>query len=147
MFGRRRRIAAAQVAPAPELNDEQVLDILHGKIAELVGVSGLWTLVPRRTDDTDVIFHELKADQIASELCTALRDAKAAHRPDEPNLQPPATGRLAKRRAMLSVTDAEIEPTALSWTPAPISVWADPKRATVTGPVEIVESPAPRLVA
>lgn len=129
MFGRRRRVATVIQVPVPELSDEQVFELLHGKLAEIVGAQGQWTLVPRRSDDTDVIFHGMKAHQIAATLTGLLRMQKAALR--------------GERAA---------EPTALSWTPAPISVWAEPESATVNAPVQPpafpVESTEPaRLVA
>jgi hypothetical protein len=117
MFGRRRRVApvvpVVQACP-PELSDEQVFELLHDKLSEIVGENGAWTLVPRQSDDTEVFFHGLKAQQIASILTTALQSEKAALR--------------GERTA---------EPTALPWNPAPISVWAEPERATVNAPVHL----------
>lgn len=112
MFGRRRRAAPVIQVPIPELSDEQVFELLHGKLAEIIGAHGQWTLVPRSDDDTDVIFHGLKVQQIAATL----------------------TGILSVQKAELR-GERTAEPTALSWTPAPISVWAEPARATVTAPV------------
>ncbi|MBC7442100.1 MAG: hypothetical protein H7311_06215 [Ramlibacter sp.] len=109
MFGRRRRVEpVAPVTPPPlaELTEGQVFDLLHAQLAQLVGAQGQWTLVPRRGDDTDVIFHGLKAQQIASSLATVLRTETAALR-----------------------GEVSVEPTALPWTPAPISVWAQTERA------------------
>ncbi|TFC41743.1 hypothetical protein E3T26_11655 [Cryobacterium sp. TMT1-21] len=111
MFGRRRRVEpVAPVTPPPlaELTDEQVFALLHEQLAQLVGTQGQWTLVPRSSDDTDVIFHGLKAHQIASSLAAVLRIETAALR-----------------------GEVSAEPTALSWTPAPISVWAEPERAAL----------------
>ncbi|TDW31128.1 hypothetical protein [Cryobacterium psychrophilum] len=166
MFGRRRRVAAALAVsapaptpvPTPILSDEQILELLHDKVAELVGVNGLWTLVPRSADDTDVFFHGLKAAEIATALSTALRvETARLAGSSAPSIVPavvvPAkTGRLAKARAAVIGDEAVIEPTALSWTPAPISVWAEPARATVTGPVQLPStapstSESARLVA
>ena len=150
MFGRRRRVAAAIPAPAPELSDEQILHLLHGKLADLVGANGLWTLVPRRSDDTDVIFHGLKAEQIATDLSLTLRAARAALGNESVVVDTPPAKRLARARASVVAVNAGIEPTALSWTPVPISVWAEPQRATVTGPVELPAAKNPveaRLVA
>ena len=121
MFGRRRRAAPVIQVPVPELSDEQVFELLHGKLAEIIGAHGQWTLVPRSDDDTDVIFHGLKAQQIATTLTSILGTQKAELR--------------GERTA---------EPTALSWTPAPISVWAEPERATVTAPVLIPALPVRR---
>ena len=114
MFGRRRRIAPVIQPPAPELSDEQIYELIHGNLAKLIGSRGDWTLVPRSDDDTDAIFHDLKADEIASSLTTVLATGKAVLRGER-----------------------EAEPTALPWTPAPISIWAEPSRATVTAPIQL----------
>lgn len=119
MFGRRRRIAAVIQPPRPELSDEQTLELLHGALSGILGANGDWTLVPRRNDDTDVIFHGLKADEIANALARILATEKAILRGER-----------------------EAEPAALPWTPAPISIWAEPARATVTAPIELA-APAP----
>jgi hypothetical protein len=128
MFGRRRRIAPVIQPPAPELSDEQIFELVHGTLAELIGARGDWTLVPRQNDDTDVIFHDLKAEQIAATLTTVLATGKAVLRGER-----------------------EAEPTALPWTPAPISIWAEPERATVNAPIHLSApgelAEAARLVA
>jgi hypothetical protein len=130
MFGRRRRVAPVVQAPAPELSDEQIFELLNGRLAELVGARGAWTLVPRSSDDTDVIFHDLKSAEIATVLATLLRNAKATLR-----------------------GESAAEPTALPWTPAPITVWAEPEHASVNEPVlipayeETTTSERARLVA
>lgn len=116
MFGRRRRIAPVIQPPAPELSDEQIHELIHGNLAELIGAHGSWTLVPRSGDDTDVIFHDLKVDEIAAALTSVLITGKAVLRGER-----------------------EAEPTALPWSPAPISIWAEPNRATVTAPTELTE--------
>ncbi|MBG6212156.1 MAG: hypothetical protein LH475_02440 [Cryobacterium sp.] len=107
MFGRRRRRLAASaaltVAPAPVLSDEQIFELLHDKLRALVGEHGAWTLVARSTHDTEVIFHGLKAREIATELTSALTTEQAALRGETSG-----------------------EPTALSWTPAPITTWNEP---------------------
>ncbi|MBG6059723.1 hypothetical protein RCH16_003124 [Cryobacterium sp. MP_M5] len=109
MFGRRRRVAPVIAAPAPvpvpELSDEQVFALLHEQLSQLVGAQGKWTLVPRSEGDTDVIFHGLKAHQIAASLSAVLRTETSLLR-----------------------GEVVAEPTALPWTPAPISVWAEPER-------------------
>ncbi len=116
MFGRRRRVAPVIAAPTPvpELSDEQVFALLHGQLSELVGAQGKWTLVPRSENDTDVIFHGLKAHQIAASLTEVLRSETALLR-----------------------GEVVAEPTALPWTPAPISVWAEPERAASNAPVHL----------
>lgn len=114
MFGRRRRAAPVVQAPAPELSEEQIFELLHTKLADLVGARGTWTLVPRAHGDTDVIFHGMKAEQIATSLTSTLTTATAVLRGER-----------------------EAEPTALPWTPVPISVWAEPERATVAAPITL----------
>ncbi|MGO4692392.1 hypothetical protein [Glaciibacter sp. 2TAF33] len=114
MFGRRRRVAPVVQAPAPELSDEHIFELLNSKLAEIVGARGSWTLVPRSSDDTDVIFHDLKSTQIATVLATLLKTEKATLR-----------------------GETAAEPTALPWTPAPITVWAEPEHASVNAPVRI----------
>lgn len=111
MFGRRRRVAPVVQPPAPELSDEQILETIQATLSDLIGSAGSWTLTPRSDDDTDVIFHDLKTTQIAELLTTQLRN-------------------------QLSVLRGEVtaEPAALPWTPAPISVWADP----ITGPTTVI---------
>ena len=107
MFGRRRRRLAASaaltVAAAPVLQDDQILDLLHSKLRELLGEHGAWTLVPRNPSDTEVIFHGLKAREIAVTL----------------------TDTIIAEQALLRGESAG-EPTALSWTPAPITIWSEP---------------------
>lgn len=107
MFGRRRRRLAASaalvIAPAPILHDEQIFEILHAKMAALLGENGAWTLVPRSTGDTEVIFHGLKARQIAVELTEQI---------------------LAEQAVLRGETSGE--PTALAWTPEPITTWSEP---------------------
>ncbi|TFD62522.1 hypothetical protein E3T39_00780 [Cryobacterium suzukii] len=107
MFGRRRRRLAANaalsVASAPVLRDEQIFELLHDKLRALVGEHGAWTLVARSADDTEVIFHGLKAREIATELTEAITTEQAALRGESSG-----------------------EPTALSWSPAPITTWSEP---------------------
>jgi hypothetical protein len=127
MFGRRRRVepvAPVTPPPVPELSDAQVFELLHTRIARLVGAQGQWTLVPRSSDDTDVIFHGLKANQIASSLAAALRTETAVLR-----------------------GEVIAEPTALPFTPAPISVWAEPERAAVQAPTPVQSAVLPRFSA
>ena len=62
----------------------------------------------------------MKAHQIATTLTALLQAQKAALRGEA-----------------VSPGEHAAEPAALSWTPAPISVWAEPERATVNTPVEI----------
>ncbi|TFD67106.1 hypothetical protein [Cryobacterium sp. Hb1] len=107
MFGRRRRrlaaSAALSVASTPVLRDEQIFELLHDKLTALVGEHGAWTLVARSADDTEVIFHGLKAREIATELTDAITTQQAALRGESSG-----------------------EPTALTWFPAPITTWSEP---------------------
>lgn len=145
MFGRRRRTAPAspvQVAPAPaELSNAQVFEHLHSALADLIGVEGAWTLVPRSDEDTDAIFHGLKAEQVAATLTAVLARETVTLRTDtalapanvaEPRTDTPADGITAvgpgvSTGALLVTSGAE--PTALPWNPAPISVWAETQGA------------------
>jgi hypothetical protein len=127
MFGRRRRAAPAipvPVLPTPELTDDEVFELFHGELSRLIGEQGQWTLVPRSPADTDVIFHGLKARQISASLTSALRSATS-------ELRGESVG----------------EPAALSFTPAPITVWAEPDaaaRVNVTAHAERFVPAGPR---
>ncbi|WP_022886553.1 hypothetical protein [Glaciibacter superstes] len=150
MFGRRRRNARLIQATAPEpvvpaLTDERVFELVHGSLSELIGVSGDWTLVPRQSGDTDEIFHGLKAQQIATLLTKQLaeaRDAVPANATADTTAADTAstdtastdtaTTDAATRASITSetaTTQTPAEPAALPWSPAPISVWAEPERA------------------
>ncbi|MCU1447051.1 hypothetical protein [Cryobacterium sp.] len=137
MFGRRRRTAPVVLAPVvpalPELSDAQIFEHLHSALAELVGADGAWTLVPRQADDTDMIFHDLKASQIATSLTrilttetTRLRTEEVAAPANiaEPRTDTPVDGITAVTTEAILVSSGA-EPTALPWNPAPISVWAE----------------------
>jgi hypothetical protein len=138
MFGRRRRTTAviqAPVVPAPpELSDAQVYQHLHAALADLIGVDGAWTLVPRSEDDTEAIFHGLKARQIAASLTEILATETVRLRTEspaapahiaEPHTDTPVDGIAAVSTGAILVSSGA-EPTALPWNPAPISVWAEP---------------------
>ncbi|WP_419819206.1 hypothetical protein [Glaciibacter flavus] len=104
MFGRRRRETPVvpPKAPAPELNGEQVFELINSRLNEIIGVNGEWTLVRRAAEDTDGIFHAMLTHQIAAEVTHAL---------------------LVERSSLRGETAPE--PAALAWMPAPIAVWAD----------------------
>ena len=95
------------VAAAPVLRDEQIFELLHDKLADLIGENGAWTLSPRSPGDTDIIFHGLKARQVAVELTETILTEQATLRGESSG-----------------------EPTALSWTPAPIVTWNEPVSIT-----------------
>ncbi|WEO76116.1 hypothetical protein BJQ94_12110 [Cryobacterium sp. SO2] len=157
MFGRRRRTAPvvqAPVAPAlPELSRAQIFEHLHSALADLVGSDGAWTLVPRQAGDTDVIFHGLKAHQIAAALTEILATETIRLRTEETappaNIAEPRTDTPAEGIAAADIAAANTgavlvasgaEPTALPWNPAPISVWAEQHDGARAGT-------SPRLVA
>ena len=94
---------AMSVASAPVLRDEQIFQLLHDRLGALIGENGAWTLSPRSVSDTDVIFHGLKAREIAVSLTEAILIEQSALRGESSG-----------------------EPTALSWTPAPIVTWNEP---------------------
>jgi hypothetical protein len=130
MFGRRRRrlaaSAALSVASTPVLRDEQIFELLHDKLTALVGEHGAWTLVARSADDTEVIFHGLKARAIATELTDAITTQQAALRGESSG-----------------------EPTALTWSPAPITTWSEPaaSQAPARGAAPINAAPTNAALA
>jgi hypothetical protein len=154
MFGRRRRTAPVVLAPVtpapPELSSAQVYEHLHAALADLVGADGAWTLVPRQAEDTDMIFHGLKASQIAAALTELLATETIRLRTEqttapaniaEPRTDTPADGITAVNTGAVLVSSGA-EPTALPWNPAPISVWAEQHTGART-----TSRPSSRLVA
>ncbi|SDS43804.1 hypothetical protein SAMN04489834_1482 [Microterricola viridarii] len=125
MFRRRRQSAPVLIAAAPpELSDDALLAIIDGKLADLIGASGEWTLVRRESGDTDDIFHTMLSGQIAVELAQAVK-----------------AGRTALRNA------PGTEPSALPWTPAPVAVWANPAHAAAPQGAPVQSVPAPVAAA
>lgn len=142
---------AEQAEPTIRLTADAVTALLRHQLGELIGTDGVWTLVPRRTDDTEVFFHDLKAAEIARTLSRALQAAT------DPNAETPAGTETRSGRARPSATaDASAiilpaahpvststlttpiteptEPTALPWTPRPVTHWAEPESATAPTP-------------
>ncbi|KQV07629.1 hypothetical protein [Leifsonia sp. Root112D2] len=151
MFGRRRHVAAAPAAPAPQLTEDQIFELVQYQLAASFGAEGEWTVSRRTEAHTDAIFHGVLVKSVTADIITALRDARqqleagAAATPvavivaehDEPGAHV----------APLETPDAaakQLEPAAFGWEPAPITVWAD-LRKPVTG--EIPQLRAPALVA
>jgi hypothetical protein len=157
MFGRRRHAAAVPAAPVPQLTDAQILELVHGKVAELIGEDGEWTVVRRAADDTDTIFHSILAQSVSvgiaaaiadarrrleagellaepQHLAPAVADAPAAEPVHAEHVETPAA--VAAEPETVAVAEAE-EPAAFSWEPAPLTVWAD-LRKPVTGELPIV---------
>lgn len=99
-------VAAPQPNPtAADLRGEHLFDLLNAKLSDFIGPGGAWSLVRRTDDDRDHIFHAMLTHQIAAELTRTLLD---------------------ERDAVAVVVPAENEPLALSWTPTPLVVWAEP---------------------
>ena len=147
MFGRRRHAAAeVPAAPVPQLTDAQILELVHTKVAELIGENGEWTVNRRSADDTDAIFHSILAQSVAVDITAAIVDARNRLQAGEPVAQaavPSAPQHLAAEPAHVAEPVAEEpveqeEPAAMAWEPAPITVWTD-LRKPVTGEIPAVE--------
>jgi len=135
MFGRRRHVAPAVAAPAPQLTEERVFDIVHTQIAAAIGEKGEWTLTRRAESDTDDIFHGVIAHSVASQVMEALRTAR-----DQLMSQAPAPATAQEpggHVAQATPAPVEHEPAAFGWEPAPITVWTDLKKP-VTGPLALI---------
>ena len=76
MFGRRRHVAAVPAAPVPQLTDAQILELVHAKMAELIGENGEWTVIRRAHDDTDAIFHSILAQSVSVGITAAIAEAR-----------------------------------------------------------------------
>ncbi|MEN0084845.1 MAG: hypothetical protein AAGC66_08760 [Leifsonia sp.] len=63
-------------APVPQLTDAQILELVHGKVAELIGEDGEWTVVRRAQDDTDTIFHSILAQSVSVGIAAAIAEAR-----------------------------------------------------------------------
>ncbi|WP_348787378.1 hypothetical protein [Leifsonia sp. NPDC080035] len=160
MFGRRRHAAAeVPAAPVPQLTDAQILELVHRKVAELIGENGEWTVNRRSADDTDAIFHSILAQSVAVDITAAIVEARrrvqageaidaaagapAAAVASEPQHLAPETApaHLAEPAAEAPEETPETapeEPAAFGWEPAPITVWTD-LRKPVTGEIPAVE--------
>lgn len=141
MFGRRRHAAAeVQAAPVPQLTDAQILEVVHTKIAELIGERGEWTVSRRSTDDTDSIFHSVLAQSVSVGITAALVEARRRLEAgeasvvvaSEPQHRAPAEPVAVEAAAVAEEQQEHEEPAAFGWEPAPITVWTD-LRKPVTG--------------
>lgn len=155
MFGRRRHAAAeVQAAPVPQLTDAQILEVVHTKIAELIGERGEWTVSRRSTDDTDSIFHSVLAQSVSVGIAAALVEARRRleagettvvvasepqHRAPAEVVAIEAAAPVAEEHELAEQEHAEQEhePAAFGWEPAPITVWTD-LRKPVTGEIPAI---------
>lgn len=153
-------------APVPQLTDAQILELVHGKVAELIGEDGEWTVVRRAQDDTDTIFHSILAQSVSVGIAAAIAEARrrleageslsepqhlaatVADAPTPTAEQPAAHVAAEAPAAAIEANDApapavetapaaEAEPAAFGWEPAPITQWTD-LRKPVTGEFPLV---------
>ena len=151
MFGRRRHAAAeVQAAPIPQLSDAQILEVVHAKVAELIGERGEWTVSRRSSDDTDSIFHSVLSQSVSVGITAALVEARRRLEAGEAEIVVAAEPQhRAEAAPVVAVESAEQheeeqheEPAAFGWEPAPITVWTDLRRP-VTGEIPaIAQRPA-----
>jgi hypothetical protein len=160
MFGRRRHAAVVPAAPVPQLSEAQILEVVHQKVAELIGERGEWTVSRRSQNDTDTIFHSVLAQSVSLGITTALLEAKrrveagelveattasierdplhAAVQIDEPAATADAAAPTKTESEVVQLVEAdEHEPAAFGWEPAPITVWTD-LRKPVTGEIPTI---------
>lgn len=158
MFGRRRHAAAVPAAPVPvpQLSEVQILELVHVKIAELIGAKGEWTVSRRSDDDTDAIFHSVLAQSVSLSITATLVDARrrleagelveTAAAVTEPEVETAeVVARTEAQHVAAEVTTVDVtvetadasEPAAFSWEPAPITVWTD-LRKPVTGEIPAI---------
>jgi hypothetical protein len=113
---RRARLAAqaaahtAPAAPSPaataaDLRGEHIFELVNGRLSRFIGPEGEWSLVRRGGDDTDRIFQAMLTHQIAAEVTRVI---------------------LEEREQVAVVVPADEASLALSWSPAPLVMWADP---------------------
>lgn len=155
MFGRRRHAAAVPAAPVPQLTDAQILELVHTKVAELIGTNGEWTVVRRAQDDTDTIFHSILAQSVSLGIAAAIAEARrrleAGESLSAPQHLAPAVvddrvsapveeaapAHVVEETPVAEDAPAELEPAAFGWEPAPITQWTD-LRKPVTGEFPLV---------
>jgi hypothetical protein len=152
MFGRRRHVAPAPVVPAPRLSDQQVFELVQGRLDALIGPAGGWSLSRRTDADTDSIFQGVLVKSVAVDITRGLADARRSLEASAAALAPAESHRKVRARAVgqhvspaaaPAVADGSLqsEPAAFGWEPAPITVWAD-LRKPVTGEIPQLTAPA-----
>jgi hypothetical protein len=134
MFGRRRHAAAVPAAPVPQLSEAQILELVHEKVAELIGERGEWSVSRRSQDDTDTIFHSVLAKSVTLTIATALFDAQRRLEAGEAVAEEAVPELVSVPQHLAPEADASVEaaPVSFGWEPAPITVWTD-LRKPVTG--------------
>lgn len=150
MFGRRRHAAAeVQAAPVPQLTDAQILEVVHAKVAELIGERGEWTVSRRSSDDTDAIFHSVLSQSVSVGITAALVEARRRLEAGEAEIvvaSEPQHRAAAETVVAVAVeadahedeqADEQDQPAAFGWEPAPITVWTDLRRP-VTGEIPAI---------
>ncbi|HEY5222360.1 MAG TPA: hypothetical protein VIJ18_04820 [Microbacteriaceae bacterium] len=153
MFGRRRHVAPAVAAPAPQLTEDAIFDIVHAQVAAAIGERGEWTLTRRQATDTDQLFYGVVTHSVTTHVVEALRIARESLA--ALNLAVPEAAVLEEAVAEAAVPESERvgdhvadaaseasdsieEPAAFGWRPAPITVWTDLKKP-VTGPIAHID--------
>lgn len=158
MFGRRRHVAPALVAPAPQLTEDAIFDVVHAQLTAAIGEHGEWALTRRAACDSDELFYGVVAHSVTTHVVEALRIARenlvalertvavaagaGDHVADAMADAPIAAGVATDGVTTTSDPtdgktahgDTSDEPAAFGWRPAPITVWTDLKRP-VTGPI------------
>ncbi|WP_308465100.1 hypothetical protein [Rathayibacter soli] len=141
MFGRRRHVAPALVASAPQLTEDAIFDIVHAQVAAAIGEHGEWTLTRRAPTDSDQLFYGVVAHSVTTHVVEALRIARENLAASEHAVTEIAGDHVARPMADAPAPDRSAtsgdtleEPAAFGWRPAPITVWTDLKRP-VTGPI------------
>src|SRR4051794_25063095 len=128
MFGRRRHAAVVPVAPVPQLTDAQILELVHTKVAELIGENGEWTVIRRAQGDTDTIFHSILAQSVSVGIAAAIAEARlrleAGEAPSEPQHLAPAVadGAAVADKPVVAVAQPVTVAQTVAAEPAPIVV-------------------------
>ena len=113
---RRARLAAqaaahtAPAAPSPaataaDLRGEHIFELVNARLSRFIGPEGDWALVRRAAGDSDHIFQAMLTHQVAAEVTRAI---------------------LEEREQVAVVVPADEASLALSWSPTPLVMWADP---------------------
>ncbi|MFF1633904.1 hypothetical protein [Leifsonia sp. NPDC058248] len=122
------------------MSETQILELVHVKIAELIGERGEWTVSRRSDDDTDAIFHSILATSVSVSITSTLVDAQRRLEAGEVIETAEAVVRAeaqhvaseASEPTVATETETVSEPAAFGWEPAPITIWTD-LRKPVTG--------------